>query len=125
MPNALKLFILIPICLIMALPWAASGAPNEALSGRDVYGVVLSLKGIRQYADFSGLKVFLQNHPHLVKSFYPCRLEWRQAHFDLMMSGSIQNLITELENSGKYFVETKYQNSKRTEIYLQVKEEAP
>ncbi len=43
--------------------------------------VSLSLKGMKKYSDFAHLKTFLQNRPKIVKSVYPCRLEWQQAAF--------------------------------------------
>jgi hypothetical protein len=85
--------------------------------------VALSLKGMKKYSDFAGVKAFLQGHSEMVKSFYPCRLGWQQAHFDLMVAGSLQSFLVELENSGRYAVETRHKNQDIVEIYLQVKEE--
>jgi hypothetical protein len=86
--------------------------------------VALSLKGMKKYSDFADLKAFLQNRFQIVKSIYPCRLEWRQAYFDLVVVGSVRNLLVELANSGKYSMETNYNDKDIVEIYLQVKEEA-
>ena len=85
--------------------------------------VALSLKGMKKYSDFSGVKSFLQSRPQMVKSFYPCRLGSQQAHFDLIVAGSVQNFLVELENSGRYSVGTRHKNQDIVEINLQVKEE--
>jgi len=84
--------------------------------------VALSVKGIRKYSDFARLKIFLQNHPKIVKSIYPCRLEWQQAHFDLV-AGSIRDLVVELESTGRYSLAAPKKNQDGVEINLLVKEE--
>lgn len=85
--------------------------------------VSLSLKGMRKYSDFDRLKTFLQNHPPIVKSVYPCSLEWQQAHCNLILVGEVQNLMTEIEKSKNYSMETLKNNQNIVEIILHVKEE--
>jgi len=85
--------------------------------------VSLSLK-MNKYSDFAHLKTFLQSRPKIVQSVYPCRLEWQQVHCDLVLAGEVQNLVAELEKSGKYFMKALKKNQNVVEINLQVKEEA-
>lgn len=91
---------------------------------KEYIAVALSLKGMKKYSDFADLKAFLQNRFQIVKSVYPCRLEWRQAYFDLIVVGAVQNLLVELANSGRYSMETIHNDKDIVEINLQVKEEA-
>ncbi len=44
-------------------------------------------------------------------------------HFDLVIVGSVQNLVAELEKSGRYSLESLKKNQNVVEINLQVKEE--
>jgi hypothetical protein len=85
--------------------------------------VSLSLRGMKKYSDFAHLKTFLQNRPKIVKSAYPCCLEWQRADFDLIIIGSVQSLVAELEKSGRYSLESLKKNKNVVEIHLQVKEE--
>lgn len=85
--------------------------------------VALSLTGVKEYSDFAGLKTFLQNRPKIVKSIYPCRMEWGQVQFDLTVVGSIKNLIAELEKTGRYLLAAPKKNRDGVEISLRVKEE--
>ena len=85
--------------------------------------VSLSLKGMKKYSDFDYLKTFLQNRPKIVKSVYPCSLEWQQAHCNLVLAADVQNLLSELEISGKYSLEALKKNQDIVEIILYVKEE--
>lgn len=84
--------------------------------------VVLTVKGIKRYSDFARLKTFLQNRPKIVKSIYPCRLEWQQAHFDLVV-GSVRNLVDELEKTGSYSILVPGNGRGAVEISLLIKEE--
>ena len=90
---------------------------------KEVVSVSLSLRGMKKYSDFAHLKTFLQNHPKIVKSAYPCCLEWQRADFDLIIIGSVQSLVAELEKSGRYSLESLKKNKNVVEIHLQVKEE--
>lgn len=85
--------------------------------------VFLSLKGIKKHSDFSHLKTFLQTHPKIVIRAYPCRLEWQQAQFNLVISGDAQNLVVELEKTGRYSLEAIEKNQDVVAINLLVKEE--
>lgn len=85
--------------------------------------VALSVKGARKYSEFVRLKNFLQNRPKIVRSIYPCRLEWQQVHFDLVV-GSVRNLVAELEKTGSYTIVGPKNNQDVVEINLWVKEEA-
>jgi hypothetical protein len=87
------------------------------------FSASLSLKGMKKYSDFNRLKTFLQNHPKIVKSVYPCSLEWQQAHCDLVLVGEGRNLVAELEKSGRYSTEVIKKNQNIDEINLHVKEE--
>ncbi|MEN6468701.1 MAG: flagellar assembly protein T N-terminal domain-containing protein [Smithella sp.] len=84
--------------------------------------VALLLKGVKKYSDFDRLKTFLQNRPKIVESIYPCRLEWEQVHFDLVV-GSVRDLAAELEKTGRYLVAAPRKNQDGVEITLQLKEE--
>lgn len=84
--------------------------------------ISLSVKGMKEQSDFAFLKDFLQNHPQMVKSFYPLRMEWQRADFDLILTGPVQNLMVELEKSGRYSIELSEKNNRFSEISLQVKE---
>jgi len=88
-------------------------------------GVVVSftLKGMKKYSDFNRMKTFLQKHPKIVKSTYPCHLEWQQAHCDLVLVGEVQSLVAELEKTGRYSMESINNDYDRVEINLNVKEE--
>jgi hypothetical protein len=96
----------------------------QGQKGKEGVSVSLSLKGMKKYSDFAHLKTFLQGRPKIVQSVYPCRLEWQQAHCDLVLAGEVQNLVAELEKSGKYSMKTLKKNQNVVEINLQVKEEA-
>jgi hypothetical protein len=89
--------------------------------GKESTSVSLSLKGITKYSDFSHLKTFLQNRPKIVRSIYPCRLEWQQAHCDIIIAGDVQNLAAEFEKTGRYSLEPLKKNQEIIEINLQVK----
>ena len=84
--------------------------------------VSLSLKGTRKYSEFVYLKTFLQNHPKIVKSIYPCSFMWRHIQFDLVILGHVRNFSVELEKTGKYTVEVD-EKSQGVVINMQVKEE--
>ena len=84
--------------------------------------VSLSVKGVKKYSDFSRLKLFLQSRSKIVQSIYPCRLEWQQVHFNLVVAGDVKDLVAELEKAGKYSLETIQRNQDIVEINLQVKE---
>jgi len=87
--------------------------------------VSLSLRGMKKYSDFAHLKTFLKDRPEIVSSAYPCCLEAQQADFDLIIIGSVQSLVAELEKSGRYsLVESLQKNKNAVQIHLQVKEEA-
>ena len=90
----------------------------------EIGSVSLLLRGMKKYSDFVRLKTFLQNHPKVVKSLYPCHLEWQQARFDVVMVGSVQDLVAEFEKSGRYLLEDIKKNQNVVEIRLHVKEEA-
>lgn len=85
--------------------------------------VSLVLKGLKKHSDFDRLKSFLQSRPKIVKSVYPCSLESQQAHCDLVLVGEVQNLVAELEKSGRYSMEALKTNQNVVEIILHVKEE--
>lgn len=85
--------------------------------------VLLSLRGIRKYADFKRMNTFLQSRPQLVKSRYPCRLEWQRIDCDLTLSEPVQIFTAELKKAGPYQMETLAGNSDTVEIRLQIQEE--
>lgn len=90
---------------------------------KEIVSVALSLKGVKKYSDFALLKTFLQSHPKIVKSIYPCRLEWQQVHCDLVIAGSVRNLLAELDETERYSVAVPQKNQDVVEINLQIKEE--
>ncbi|PKN17130.1 MAG: hypothetical protein CVU71_17705 [Deltaproteobacteria bacterium HGW-Deltaproteobacteria-6] len=87
--------------------------------------VTLFLTSVNKYSDFARIKTFLQNRPKIVKSIYPCHLEWKQVQFDLAVVGSVKNLVSELEKTGRYSLAAPEKNQGGAEIILQVKEEVP
>ncbi len=91
--------------------------PNDAK-------VHLSLKGVKKYADFAQLKIFLQSRAKIVKSIYPCSLEWRNARCELVITGGVPTLVAELETTGRYDVETPARTNDADVINLRMKEEA-
>lgn len=109
--------------VVMALVLVRRDLLQMGFLQKEGASVGLSLKGMKKYSDFAGLKDFLQSSPQMVKSFYPCRLEWQQAHFDLIVVGSVRKFLVELENSGRYSVETRRKNQDIVEINLQVVKE--
>jgi len=92
-------------------------------SAKESISVALSLRGVKEYSDFAGLKTFLQNRPKIVKSIYPCRMEWGQVQFDLAVVGSLKNLVADLEKTGRYSLESTQKGQGGVEINLQIKEE--
>lgn len=96
----------------------------QAQGEQEGVSVSLSLRGMKKYSDFARLKTFLQNLPKIVKSAYPCCLEWQRADFNLIIIGSVQSLVAELEKSGRYSLESLKKNKNVVEIHLQVKDEA-
>ncbi|MEE9911481.1 MAG: flagellar assembly protein T N-terminal domain-containing protein [Deltaproteobacteria bacterium] len=86
--------------------------------------VSLALKGMKKYSDFDRMKTFLQSRSKIVKRIYPCRLEWQRADYSLVLNGEVQSLLTELEKTGRYRVESVNRNQKTVEINLQIKEES-
>jgi hypothetical protein len=95
----------------------------QAQGEKEGVSVSLSLRGMKKYSDFARLKTFLQNLPKIVKSAYPCCLEWQRADFNLIIVGSVQSLVAELEKSERYSLESLKKNKNVVEIHLQVKEE--
>jgi len=83
--------------------------------------VSLSLKGMKKHSDFDRLKTFLQSRPKIVKSVYPCSLESQQVHCNLVLVGEVQNLVAEIEKSGRYSLEAFKKNQNVVEIVLHVK----
>lgn len=83
------------------------------------------LKGMNKYSDFDRLKTFLQSRPKIVKSVYPCSLESQQVHCNLVLVGEVQNLVAEIEKSGRYSLEALKKNQNVVEFVLYVKEEVP
>jgi len=98
------------------------GVPQESSENENV-SVTLSVAGVKKYSDFDRLRTFLQNRPRIVKRIYPCRLEWQQARFDLMV-GSVRNLVGELEKTGSYSFLDPGKSQNVVEINLRVKEES-
>lgn len=91
--------------------------------GKDLNEVVLSFYDVPKYSDFLSLKIFLQKYPKIVKSIYPCQLEWRKVSFNLIV-GSMRDLAGELEKTGRYLVEIQRENKGVAKIILRVKKEA-
>lgn len=89
--------------------------------GKEGAAVSLSIKGMTRYSDFVHLKTFLQNRSKIIKSVYPCCLEWQRAKCDLVLAGEVKNLVAELEQSGKYTLDSVNQNQKIVEINMQVR----
>lgn len=90
-------------------------------SGASV-NVSVVLKDMKKHADFMRLKSFLQSRSQIVKSVYPCSLEWRQASCDLIITGDVQSLLSELERSGGYVVEERGKKQDGFELNLRMKE---
>ena len=86
--------------------------------------VSLSLRGMKKYSDFAHLKTFLQDRPEIVRSAYPCSLEWQRADFDLIIIEPVQSFVAEFEKTGRYSLESLKKNKNVVEVHLQVKEEA-
>lgn len=94
---------------------------QERLNDEKVH---LSLKGVKKYADFSQLKIFLQSRAKIVKSMYPCSLESRNVQCELVITGGVPNLAAELKRTGRYDVETPARTNNTDVINLRMKEEA-
>jgi hypothetical protein len=126
MRKTLSLMLLLLIGLFYSSAYAGQATTDLTLQDqgeKEGVSVSLSLRGMKKYSDFARLKTFLQNLPKIVKSAYPCCLEWQRADFDLIMIGSVQSLVAELEKSGRYSLESLKKNRNVVEIHLQVKEE--
>lgn len=127
MRKNLSLMLLLLIGLFYSSAYAGQATTDLTLQDqgeKEGVSVSLSLRGMKKYSDFAHLKTFLQNRPKIVKSAYPCCLEWQRADFDLIIIGSVQSLVAELEKSGRYSLEFLKKNKNVIEIHLQVKEEA-
>jgi len=127
MRKNLSLMLLLLIGLFYSSAYAGQVTTDLTLQDqgeKEGVSVSLSLRGMKKYSDFDHLKTFLQNRPKIVKSAYPCCLEWQRADFDLIIIGSVQSLVAELEKSGRYSLESLKKNKNVIEIHLQVKEEA-
>lgn len=94
--------------------------PSETAAPTSVSVV---LKGVKKYADFTRLRNFLQSRTQIVKSVYPCSLEWQQARCELIVTGDVQTLSSDLARSGRYIVETTGKTQDGHEILLRMKEE--
>jgi hypothetical protein len=90
---------------------------------RESSSVLLSVRGIRRYTDFKRLNAFLDSRPQIVKSRYPCRLEWQRMDCELTLSGPFQNFTAELKKAGFYQMEALAGKSEAVEIRLQIQEE--
>ncbi|MGD0279403.1 MAG: hypothetical protein ABSC11_08860 [Smithella sp.] len=67
--------------------------------GKNDLTVFLNVRGLKNYADYSRLKEFLQSRTS-VKSIYPCRFAWQQAQFEVTLFGNTQSLADELIKKG-------------------------
>ena len=126
MRKNLLLMVLLLIGLFYSSAYAGQAMTDLTLQDqgdKEGVSVSLSLRGMKKYSDFAHLKTFLQNRPKIVKSAYPCSLEWQRADFDLIIIGSVESLVAELEKSGRYSVESLKKNKNVVEISLLVKEE--
>jgi len=126
MRKNLSLMLLLLIGLFYSSAYAGQATTDLTLQDqgeKEGVAVSLSLKGMKKYSDFAHLKTFLQNRPKIVKSAYPCCLEWQRADFDLIIIGSVESLVAELEKSGRYSLGSLKKNKNVVEIHLQVKEE--
>jgi hypothetical protein len=86
--------------------------------------VLLDVKGLKKYSDFSHLKDFLQSRTKIVRNIFPCRLEWQQAHFEIEIIGDAQSLVDELTKTGRYALNYGKQGKNQIELTcLQKKEE--
>lgn len=94
--------------------------PSETVTTASVSVV---LKGVKKYVDFTRLRNFLQSRTQIVKSVYPCSLEWQQARCELIVRGDVQTLASDLERSGRYFIEAPRKTQDGHEIQLRMKEE--
>jgi hypothetical protein len=68
--------------------------------------VLLDVKGLKKYSDFSRLREFLKSRTKIVKNIYPCRFEWQQAHFEIEIIGDAQSLADELIQTGRYVLDS-------------------
>ena len=126
MRKNLSLMLLLLIGLFYSSAYAGQATTDLTLQDqgeKEGVAVSLSLKGMKKYSDFAHLKTFLQNLPKIVKSAYPCCLEWQRADFNLIIIGSVQSLVAELEKSQRYSLESLKKNKNVVEIHLQVNEE--
>jgi hypothetical protein len=85
--------------------------------------VSVVLKGMKKSSDFTRLKQFLHSRTIIVKSVFPCTMEWQQAQCDLLIAGEMQTLISELERSGRYVVDVPGKKQEGFELNLRMKEE--
>lgn len=91
--------------------------------GKDGIAVILSLSGVKKYNDFILIRTFLQNRPKIVKSAYPCYLSWQRVDFDLVLLAEVEQLVAELEKSGRYIVESVSRNQNGAQVTVRMKEE--
>jgi len=85
--------------------------------------VSVHLQGIKKYSDFIQMKSFLQNQSKVVKSVYPCALEFQKAMCELVIVGDVKSLMAELEKEGRYSVEENRQNPNAVSINLRMRED--
>ena len=85
--------------------------------------VSVVLRGVKKHSDFIRFVHFLKNRSGIVKSLYPCSLEWQKVQCELTIAGDVQILAAELERAGRYFVETPVKKISGVEINLTLKED--
>jgi hypothetical protein len=85
--------------------------------------LTVTLQGIRGYSDFVRWRSFFQSRTKMVKSFYPCDIEFRKATCHLTMIGDAEDLIAELKHEGLYEVEANVKNPDGIVIRLDIREE--
>jgi hypothetical protein len=89
---------------------ASSSLKNDLLlmgllqpsAGANGLQIILTIKKLKKYSDFSQLKLLLQNNTKTVKTIYLLHFEWQQVSFAIDLSGDLQSFIKELKATGKY-----------------------
>ena len=77
----------------------------QTSAGANSQQIILTMKKLKKYSDFSQLKHFLQKNTKIVKAIYLLHFEWQQVSFAIDLSGDLQSFIKELTATGKYLPE--------------------
>lgn len=90
------------------------------ISGEDKTNIIvfLDVKGLKKYSDLSYLKTFLKKRAKIVKNIIPRSFKWQQAHLELEISGTAQDLADELAKAGRYVLDTEQINKNQIVLSL-------